>query len=170
MKYIIILIAFTITSQSQPIHFFDLHLDKTFKIIEEIMQRGDDLDKLVEYFLDTTKTTTINGAQFYKNKLSVVVHFIKKLKEHIELNKFLNGYIIEKQRLSFSSRPPTENKFGDYKNIQYIFFSIKIRSIATKDIIWFHFDNQENGIWKLEAFDFCNNFRLPDDDTGCDKN
>ncbi len=162
MKIFIIICLSVFVCNSQYVDYQNLHLIKTFVIVGEVIKRGEDLDDLFSYLKYSTITSQngmIRSGGNIKNVISHSTHLIN----HITKNKFQNGYLIENESL-YEKRT---NNNGN--NIKFLVFKLKVRSKSTKDILWFNFDNMDDGIWKFHDYSFCNNIGFTDEDEPCDK-
>ena len=149
MKTIIkILILMTLITQlfscKSYYGFSKSELEVNYKFVDYIMNN---IDSLKSIFNDNSKFIHANDMSEEIKQLR-----IDRLKNHILINRFLNGYTYEDEEF---------RAIYDYSRINIICYehSIKIKSIYNDDIIWFEFINYEpRTSWKFLSFYFCNNY------------
>ena len=150
MKILILFFALTISIYSQEFGIKS-NLDKPYRIVEQTIEKCINLDSLIKYFSDSSITSRIAPIRA-SNDMEHVVHSSKRLFKHVQDNDFMNGYKFEKF-ICF-----VNFKKLDVYGVRDRSFEIRIRSKKSKAIIWFFFDDREDGVWKLMDFAFCNNY------------
>jgi hypothetical protein len=163
MKALLILIftIFASNTFAQQSDKDSIILERTKCIIDEIINKADNLDSLIVFLKDSNNTVSNTIIRYFDRYPNYVIEAAQELSEHILKNDFKNGYIIETKELG--------DRFHNNKGFQS--FELKIRSKKTKDIIIFLFYNSENNIWKLGEYDFCSNYmeQIPEYRVPCKK-
>ena len=164
MKTILVIFVFIMSMNMCYAQYRDtskVDYNKIYWMIDEIINIADNIDSLVTFLKDSNNTVENTSIRFFDYDSNYVIKAAIRLSEHVMKNDFQSGYNIETKELSKAS----------HLGVDFLYFDIKIRSKATKDIILFFFENHEDGIWKLSEYDFCTNYyeQIPDINEPCRK-
>jgi len=134
---------------------------KIYWMIDEIINKADNIDSLIVFLKDSSNTVSNTSIRYFDRDSNDVINTAKELSKHVIINNFKLCYNIETKELRKAS----------HLGVDFLNFEIKIRSKATKDIIIFIIDNHENGVWKLSDYAFCTNYeeQIPDINGPCRK-
>ena len=164
MKTILVIFVFIMSMNMCYAQYRDtskVDYNKIYWMIDEIINRADNIDSLVAFLKDSNNTVENTSIRYFDRDSSDVIGAAKELSEHILKNDFQSGYNIETKEL----------RKAIHIGIYSLNLEIKIRSKATKDIILFFINNHENGVWKLSFYTFCTNYyeQIPDINEPCRK-
>ena len=164
MKVIIIIFAFIMSMNMCHSQYRDTNkvdYNKIYWLIDEIINKADNIDSLIVFLKDSSNTVSNTSIRYFDRDSNDVINTAKELSKHVIINNFKLCYNIETKELRKAS----------HLGVDFLNFEIKIRSKATKDIIIFIIDNHENGVWKLSDYAFFTNYeeQIPDINGPCRK-
>ncbi len=128
-----------------------------------------DVDKLYCQKIAQNIIENVDILEEIKNDSNIVT-FSFRVSHGTSVKYFKNKVLNTKLNEGYSFIRDTVSK-AMFQHNNFLFYKLKYKNLSKDEILWFNFQNNEYGQWKLGGISFCNNpgQQLPDAYIPCDK-